>query len=721
MNKKPSPGTGLLILPIVLSFLQLSAQTVKTNKAPVSTGDWSLVLEKSYFDGLISRNGELYGYTTNSSGKTPELFRIKNNNAELVLGEQDIDAKGDYFKTYIDNKSGIYILYHQKGEMEQVRKWNGDRMEAFSDNMGQSLHLWNLYIDPLNQVIGECREKMVSEFGPLMIIKKGAWTSAGLQKVKGFTDPGSRKQYKSDAAGNLYAFTSNAIARWNGTTWSEVAFTDISGTIQGLLLNEDGVLHVLLNGENGAKIGKIYKQGKTGWTEIKTDAGFFDQMDVYYVRFEIAGKDQLFAQVQLKNKNASNNDYPLYWWNNNGWVSMLENRSNITADNNSFWVYGFGKNLYMNNYKSRYVLKWEPSAGAPVAATAAKPVNPTQLASSSQPVKPAPVKVKSEPVKTTEPKVVETQIKQVGDYYIFRSNGKYGVQEGYLRTVNKLEANYDTITGLQIKEGNKMKALFVVLDKSGIQVFDPVTMKLFRTATKIVEYWHYEGGLWLKTAAGRWNLYPEPINSSSGVEKIQFINNSLIIYPTPDKVQVASWKSFQTGTTPVYSIPAGAEIVDFGQTGQFSYKRNNKFGYSDWESLLFLPEVFTEMKMWSVGTTVYLQFRYDGDLYQTTTSDLRRAGTATYANIKAFQYSANCGRSGCKNGVIGYSTNTSGGEVERRTYKKLTINGWIEITETSVTPVLKTKEAIRCNDPAHDYKSFMMLPTESGYEVHRMK
>ncbi|MBL0270187.1 MAG: hypothetical protein IPP99_16415 [Chitinophagaceae bacterium] len=145
----------------------------------MNTGDWSLVLEKSYFDGLISRNGELYGYTSNSSGKTPELFRIKNNTAELLLGAPDIDAKGDYFKTYIDNKSGIYILYHLKGDMEEVRKWNGDRMEAFSENKGRSLHLWNLYIDPLDRVIGECREKMVSEFGPLMIIKKGVWASAG--------------------------------------------------------------------------------------------------------------------------------------------------------------------------------------------------------------------------------------------------------------------------------------------------------------------------------------------------------------------------------------------------------------------------------------------------------------------------------------------------------------------------------------------------------------
>ncbi|MBL0270190.1 MAG: hypothetical protein IPP99_16430 [Chitinophagaceae bacterium] len=140
-------------------------------------------------------------------------------------------------------------------------------------------------------------------------------------------------------------------------------------------------------------------------------------------------------------------------------------------------------------------------------------------------------------------------------------------------------------------------------------------------------------------------------------------------------------------------------------------------------NLLFLPQVFTEMKMWSVGTTVYIQFRYDGNLYQTTASDLKKVAPHTYANIKAFQYSASCGRSGCNNGVIGYSTSTSGGKVERRTYRKLTINGWIEITETSVTPVVSKKEAIRCNDPAHDYKTFMLLPLEngSGYEVRRMK
>ncbi|MBL0270189.1 MAG: hypothetical protein IPP99_16425 [Chitinophagaceae bacterium] len=111
--------------------------------------------------------------------------------------------------------------------------------------------------------------------------------------------------------------------------------------------------------------------------------------------------------MQLNKKNESNNDYPVYWWRKNAWVNILEQRSHVLADNNSFWVYGFGKHLYMNNYKQRYVLKWDPAAADPSIAVVAKTSNPS---------KPVPVVTgKTEPVKPADTKPIETQIKQVGD------------------------------------------------------------------------------------------------------------------------------------------------------------------------------------------------------------------------------------------------------------------------------------------------------------------
>ncbi|MBL0270188.1 MAG: hypothetical protein IPP99_16420 [Chitinophagaceae bacterium] len=111
-----------------------------------------------------------------------------------------------------------------------------------------------------------------------------------LQLVNGFTDPASRKQYKSDAAGNLYAFTSSAVAKWNGTVWTTILLTGINGTIQGLLIGEDGTLHLVLNGEAGAKAGRIFKSEKSGWTALNMDPGFFAQPDVSYIRYEMAGR-----------------------------------------------------------------------------------------------------------------------------------------------------------------------------------------------------------------------------------------------------------------------------------------------------------------------------------------------------------------------------------------------------------------------------------------------
>jgi|GEM_PF-6605182 len=718
MLNLPTCFKPVFTLLLFINFNQAGAQS--DNK-----GDWSLELGKSYFDRLLFQNGELYGYTSNTSGKIPEIFRIRNHTAERLLGAQEIDAKGDYFKVYFDQQSGIYILYHLKGEMEQIRKWNGSRMEEYADNKGQSLHVLNLFIDPQQQIIGECREKMIGEFGPLVILKKGAWTSAGLQLVKGFSEKDDRKQYKSDAAGNLYAFTSAAIARWNGKNWTAIDISGISGGIQDILFNEENELHILLKGEKEAKLGKVYRQNKTSWTEIKLDTDFFTQINSNYVRLELAGKDQVFAQVSLKTKNASGNDYPVYWWRKNAWVNILEQRSYVAADNNSFWVYGYGKNLYMNNYKQRLVLKWDPSAIAPAVATVTKPVSPPPAVNPPKPVNPAPVITKTEPVKTAEPKAGETQIKQVGNYYIFRANGKYGVQEGYLRTVNKLEATYDTITGFQIKEGNKLKALFVVINQYGLQVFDPETMKFYRTASTITEYWHTDEELWLKTSFGKWYRYPDPVSLAAGMQKLQYINNSLITYPDIEAFRVSAWKYHRSGTIQTYLLIPGAEVVDFdyAKEGRYTYQLKGKFGYSDWDNLLFLPMIFSDMKMWRTGTTVYLQFSYNGELYQTTADDLKRPGSGMYANIKAFQYSASCGKTGCNNGIIGYNTQTIGGKPEKRTYKKLTTNGWIEITETSISPIVSKKEAIRCNDPAHSYKTFMLLPLDngSGYEVHRMK
>ena len=112
-----------------------------------------------------------------------------------------------------------------------------------------------------------------------------------------------------------------------------------------------------------------------------------------------------------------------------------------------------------------------------------------------------------------------------------------------------------------------------------------------------------------------------------------------------------------------------------------------------------------------------IQLKYRGEIYSTTLDNIKRPNYSSSYIIKAQTYGKSCGRSDCRNRVIGMSTQTTGGKVERRQYEKLTINGRILVTSTYVTPVKTTTSAMQCPDRIHDIKRYILEVDKDGVNV----
>ena len=129
----------------------------------------------------------------------------------------------------------------------------------------------------------------------------------------------------------------------------------------------------------------------------------------------------------------------------------------------------------------------------------------TAPAAKSTAVKDKPADVKKYP---------ENFVDKVGDFTIFEAGKKYGVKGGLLNSMHYLEAVYDTIIGLNIDEDRKYKTRFVVIDKNGLQVFNPEKSSFINTTEKLTEYMYSSDYLLVKTDKGRWNFYNESISST---------------------------------------------------------------------------------------------------------------------------------------------------------------------------------------------------------------
>lgn len=325
-----------------------------------------------------------------------------------------------------------------------------------------------------------------------------------------------------------------------------------------------------------------------------------------------------------------------------------------------------------------------------------------------------PVAVKEKPVEVKKEMYPELFVNKVGDFTIFEAGKKYGVKGGMLNNVYYLEAKYDTIIGLRLEEDHKFKTLFVVIDKNGLQVFNPDKSSLISTTEKLTEFMFSDEYLWVKTDKGRWNLYTETISSTTGYSKVQLLYNSFIIFTGPGKIKVAAWDKIHGYFGEDYYIPEGAEVTHFGGPGEFIYKLKNKVGYTNAKTLLYLPPLFDDIKM-GMGTAILL--KYSGEIYSTTFDNIRIPNYSSSYIIKAQTFGKSCGRSDCRNGIIGMSTQTTGGKVEKRQYEKLTINGRILVISTYVTPVKTTTSAIQCPDRIHDTKRYILEVDKDGVLV----
>ena len=329
-------------------------------------------------------------------------------------------------------------------------------------------------------------------------------------------------------------------------------------------------------------------------------------------------------------------------------------------------------------------------------------------AAKSTAVKDKPLDVKKYP---------EYIVTKVGDYTIFEAGKKYGVKGGMLNNVHYLEAIYDTVIGLRMEEDHKYKTRFVVIDKNGLQVFDPDKSSFINTTEKLTEYMYSSEYLLVKTGKGRWNFYNESISSTSGYANVQLLYNSFVMFTAPNKIKVAAWDKIHGYFGESYDVPEGAEIIHFGGPGEFLYKSKNKTGYTNAKRLIYLPPLFDDIKL-SFGTK--LQLKYGAEIYSTSLDDIRLPRFSSTYIIKAMTFGKSCGRSDCRNGIIGMTTETTGGKVEKRQYDKLTINGWITVTSTYVTPVKTTTSAINCPDRIHDSKRFVLQVDQEAVVVNKL-
>lgn len=302
-------------------------------------------------------------------------------------------------------------------------------------------------------------------------------------------------------------------------------------------------------------------------------------------------------------------------------------------------------------------------------------------------------------------KLPEFTVTKMDDYSIFESGKKYGVKKGVLTDVYYLMAKYDTIIGLRLTDKNNSKIVFIVIDKTGLQVFNPDFSTFITTTEKLVEYMYSNEYLWVKTEKGRWNPYNESITATSGYIKVQFLYNSFVLFTSVNNIKVEAWNNYHGYHGEGYHVPEGAEIIHFGEPGDFLYKVKDKTGYTNSKKTIYFPPLFDDIKM---GYGNLLQLKYRGIIYYSTWDDIRLPRFNSTYIIKAKTFGSSCGRSDCNNGTIGMNTQTTGGKVEKFQYEKLTLTGRILVTSTYITPVKTISTPKLCSDNIHDTKKYIL-------------
>ena len=303
-------------------------------------------------------------------------------------------------------------------------------------------------------------------------------------------------------------------------------------------------------------------------------------------------------------------------------------------------------------------------------------------------------------------KYTENTVAILDDYIIFEAGKKYGIKKSVLSEDHLLKAKYDTIIGLRLSENNKSKSVFIVIDHSGLQVFRPHDyFNFINTTEKLVEYIYSNEYLYVKTEKGRWNPYNESITATTGYMKVQLLYNSIIFFPSATSIKVEAWNKYHGYHGEEYNVPDGAEVIHFGEPGDFIYKVKDKVGYTNSKMSIFLPALFDDIKM---GYGNIVQLKYRGRIYYSTWDDIRTPRFSSTCLIKAKTFGSSCGRSDCNNGTLGMSTQTTGGKVEKKQYEKLTLTGRILVISTYVTPVKTISTPKLCSDKIHETKRFVL-------------